>query len=42
MAQEGLGGLTLLSIEKEEASSIDCSDLIAEFAARKSRKVDFM
>jgi hypothetical protein len=42
MAQERLGGLALLSIKKEVAFSIDYSDLITEFAARKSRKVDFM
>ena len=39
VAQERLGGLAVLSIEKED---IDYSNLFAEFAARKSRKVDFV
>jgi hypothetical protein len=33
MTQERLGGLALLSNEKEVASSIDYNDLIAELAA---------
>jgi len=35
MSQEGPGGLALLSIEKEATSTIYCTDLIADFAARK-------
>lgn len=39
VAQERLGGLAVLPIEKED---IDYSNLFTEFAARKSRKVDFV
>jgi len=39
MSQERLCGLTLLSFEKDIASKLDYKDLIAEFAAMKSRKV---
>jgi hypothetical protein len=35
MSQERLGGLALLSMEKEAASNIDYSDLATDFAARK-------
>uniref|UniRef100_A0AAV2KYQ8 HAT C-terminal dimerisation domain-containing protein n=1 Tax=Knipowitschia caucasica TaxID=637954 RepID=A0AAV2KYQ8_KNICA len=39
MSQDRLCGLALLSIEKEIASKLDYKDLIAEFAAKKARKV---
>jgi hypothetical protein len=42
ITKDRLGGLALLSIKKVAASSINCNDLIADFAARKSRKVDFV
>lgn len=39
MSQERLCGLALLSIEKDIASKLDYNDFIAEFAAKKARKV---
>lgn len=42
LAQERLGGRILLPIEKEAASIIGCRDFIEEFAAIKSRKVNFV
>lgn len=42
LTQERLGRMVLLSIKKVAASSINYNNLITEFAARKSRKVDYM
>ena len=41
MSQDRLCGLALLSIEHEMSSKLDDKDLIAEFAAKKARKVAF-
>jgi hypothetical protein len=41
MSQDRFTNLAILSIEKEVASSIDFSDVIKDFAAIKSRKVQF-
>ena len=41
MSQDRLCGLALLSIEHEMSSKLDYKDLIAEFAAKKARKVAF-
>lgn len=42
VSQDRLCGLALLSIENKVASKLDYNDLIAEFAAKKSRKVAFL
>jgi hypothetical protein len=42
VAQVRLRGSAVSSIEREVACSIDCGDLIAEFAARKSRRLDLL
>lgn len=39
MTQERLMNLTVLSIESEEANSINYEDAIDSFAERKARKV---
>jgi hypothetical protein len=41
MSQGRFTNLAVLSIENEVASSIDFSDFIKDFAAVKSRKVQF-
>jgi hypothetical protein len=41
MSQDSFTNLAVLSIENEVASSIDFSDVIKDFAAIKSRKVQF-
>lgn len=41
MSQDRLCGLALLSIENEVACKLDYKDLMAEFAAKKARKVAF-
>ncbi len=40
MSQDKLCGLSILSIEKDIASSLDYDDIITEFSSRKARKVD--
>ncbi|KAF7646201.1 hypothetical protein LDENG_00191670, partial [Lucifuga dentata] len=41
MGQERLNHLTLMSIESDLVQKLDFSDLIKDFAAKKSRKVQF-
>lgn len=41
MKQGRLNELTILSIEKDIANSINYDDIIDEFAAAKARKKDF-
>lgn len=42
MHQERLNYLSLISIEGDEADNLDTTELIKNFAAMKSRKVNFM
>ncbi|KAL4082852.1 hypothetical protein QTP88_029508 [Uroleucon formosanum] len=39
LSQENLSGLSIISIEKDIAESLDHDDIINQFAAKKSRKV---
>ena len=41
MTQERLNNLTMISIERDIIQSLDYSQLIADFAAIKARKIDF-
>jgi hypothetical protein len=41
MSQDRFTNLAILSVENEVASSIDFSDVIKDFAAISSRKVQF-
>lgn len=41
MSQGRLSNLAIISIENTLASSLDYTDLIADFAAAKSRKIHF-
>ena len=42
MGQDRLSALALISIENKLSRSLDCSDLIDEFASLKVRKVKFL
>ena len=41
MSQERLGGLAILSIEKEMLAELECKNLISNFASQKTRKINF-
>ena len=41
MSQERLGGLAILSIEKEMLAELECKNLISNFAPLKARKIIF-
>ena len=41
MSQEILGGLAILSIEKEMLEELKYKNLISNFASQKARKIDF-
>ena len=40
MLSEKLGGLTILSIEKEVLAELECKNLISNFASQKARKIN--
>ena len=40
MLSEKLGGLTILSVEKEVLAELECKNLISNFASQKARKIN--
>ena len=41
MSQERLSRLTILSIEKEMLTKLECKNLISNFVSQKTRKINF-
>ena len=41
MLHERLGGLAMLSIEKEMLVKLECKNLISNFVSQKARKINF-